>query len=117
LSVVPPVATPLTISFAAGDAARVADGDLDAAVWALRRWDIASVRVVGHAASNNDSSNSRALALARARTVAALLAERGLAVSIASDPTGPAQRRAEAEQGLAAFRRVDIEPVAPPLSP
>lgn len=112
LSVVPPVATPLTISFAAGDSARVADAELAAAVWALQRWDIAGVRVVGHAASRDDGANPRTLALARGRSVAAKLSERGLAVSVASDPPGPVQRRAEAEQGLAAFRRVDIEPVA-----
>ncbi len=122
VTVMPPVGTPLVIGFAAGssDADTITPGSIDTAVWALKRWDIARVEATGRAASRDDGrGDRRALARARADTVAALLTARGLVATTDIDPIGPRQRAAEVEQGMAAFRSVALAgaPPAPAAAP
>lgn len=112
ITVLPPAGTPLTIPFAPGSA-EPDPVTLEPALWALKRWDSATVRVTGCAASRDDGRNPRALALTRATAVADQLTAQGLTATPDADPPGPRQRAAEAETGLAAFRSVSLQPVAP----
>lgn len=105
IHIVPPAATLLRIGFAAGDGETPDPDALADARWALTRWRAAQARVVGYAASRDDGRAPATLALARARTVATAL---GLPATTSSDPPGPRQRAAEAEQGLAPFRSVVV---------
>jgi uncharacterized hydrophobic protein (TIGR00271 family) len=109
ITVLPPAGTPLSIPFAPGSA-EPDPASLEPTLWALKRWDTRSVRVTGHAASRDDGRAPRELALARATAVADLLTAKGLTATPEADPPGPRQRAAEAENGLAGFRRVTLQP-------
>jgi uncharacterized hydrophobic protein (TIGR00271 family) len=112
ITVLPPAGTPLTIPFAP-DSADLDPAALETALWALKRWDTAAVRATGHAASRDDGRDPAALALNRATAVADLLTAKGLTATPEGDPPGPRQRAAEAENGVAAFRSVSLQPVVP----
>jgi flagellar motor protein MotB len=111
ITVLPPAGTPLRIPFAPGSAEPDTQA-LRPALWALKRWDTANVRVTGHAASRDDGRNPRDLALARATAVADHLTTQGLTATAEADPPGPRQRAAEVETGVAAFRIVTLQPAA-----
>ncbi|MFN3590646.1 MAG: DUF389 domain-containing protein [Thermaurantiacus sp.] len=84
---------------------RAAD-EVDRAGWALARWGVSEVEVIGRAASNEPDAAD--LALARAETVAERLRLSGVQAQPRADAPGPVQRAREAEEGRAAFRSVRI---------
>lgn len=112
--ILPPYAALPRIDFAPGEASLEADAiaGLEQAAWALQRWNVGSVRVIGRAASSGDGppAVARNLAQARASAVAAALTAQGVTAEAAIDPPGPLQRAAEREGGIAQFRSVEIRP-------
>ena len=86
--------------------------NLETAAWALQRWNISEVDVIGLASSDGQAARNLALARARAEVVAAWLASRGISSSVRPSFERRAQLPLERERGLGAFRRVEIMPMA-----
>jgi outer membrane protein OmpA-like peptidoglycan-associated protein len=72
--------------------------------WALARWRIASVGIIGHRASNEPP----ALADARAAAVAEALQASGVETRTLETPKDQDLRLEERELGQAGVRRVDV---------
>ena len=112
IHIIPAVATPLRVNFAAGSAALspAARLELERAIWALQRWNAGDVKVTGYVASEGDGTRRgwAALAAARAEVVTAALEAAGMKAMVRTDLPGTVQRRAERESGPAAFRQVRI---------
>lgn len=108
IRLIPAPTTRLIIRFAEGSAgiSGATAADLAQARWALARWNVSRVSAIGRIAI---SEQARALALARAATIASALAEDGLSAIPKVDLPGPQQRAAERELGPAAFRTVTLE--------
>ncbi len=115
---VPPLAPLPLVRFPPGEAGL--DATAEAALadmrWALRRWRLTGVTVLGRAATRDDSraSSRTALARARAEAVAAWLRAEGVAARARVDPAGPLQRAGERERGVAQYRSVVVVPEAAP---
>ncbi|WP_439533080.1 DUF389 domain-containing protein [Polymorphobacter sp.] len=113
IRIIPPITSELRIDFDPGSAALSAGGRLalDTTRWALDRWNIRTVRVIGRIASSGDGPAT--LAAARAEAVRAALAagERPLIATAETDLPGPLQRASERERGPALYRSVVIMPV------
>ena len=86
--------------------------DLETAAWALKRWNITEVDVIGLASSDGQAARNIALATARAEVVAAWLASRGISSTVRPSFERRSQQPIERERGLGAFRRVEIIPMA-----
>ena len=82
-------------------------------VWALHAWQIGEVQVVGHASTLGQPRANAALALARARAVAEALQSAGIRATITADYPAPGQLQLERQRGLAAYRVVEVQPIAP----
>lgn len=112
VKVVPPYQPLPAVPFAPGEAALGAEGQdrLEMLKWALQRWGVAKVDVVGRAASQGDAgrlAGSR-LAAARAEAVAAWLRGKGLEATASGNYGGSAQRPDERLLGEALFQRADV---------
>jgi uncharacterized hydrophobic protein (TIGR00271 family) len=83
---------------------------LDAAVWALQRWQIANVVVEGNASLGGSTASNRALALRRAEAVAARLQAKGIKAEARSGYPVPGQAAIEREFGKARFTSATISP-------
>lgn len=79
-------------------------------IWALRRWDISEVNVVGFASSVGEFErfNNTSLAYRRARSVADLIEGEGFKVKIRSEYTSFDQRREERNFGINSLHRVEV---------
>jgi len=86
--------------------------DLETVHWALQRWNLAAVDVIGLASSDGQASRNLALAKARAEVVATWLLDRGISATIRPSFERKSQRPIERERGAAAFRRVEIIPLS-----
>jgi len=108
-----------TVPFQAGGTALNANGMLAArqAGWALERWGVRRVTVVGRTATAGDgpAGDAAARMAARADAVAVQMEALGLAAGRLVDPPGPAQRAAEREGGFALFRSVAVQPDLGPV--
>lgn len=108
LRLVPPVQGLPRIYFGYGKS--TLDEDAEAAIglaeWALRAWDVRSVRVLGYASS--DGSGNARLARRRAQAVAERLQEDGFQAEAAVAPAQADQRREERQAGLEAYRIAEI---------
>lgn len=100
---VPPLAPLPPILFAAGSAEPDQQA-IDTLGWALARWKIPSVRVVGRAASDEPPG----LARDRAEAVAEGLERSGVMASVDARPADAGSRAEEREKGLAAARSAGI---------
>lgn len=78
--------------------------------WALQRWDVQDVSVVGFASSVGDYQrfDNNSLAARRANFVADALEERGFAVDTRGEYTSFAQQRDERNFGINSFHRVEV---------
>ncbi len=86
--------------------------DLETVAWALRRWNMSDVDVIGLASSDGQVARNFALAKERAEAVAAWLEGRGISGTVRPSFERQAQQPIERERGAAAFRRVEIIPMA-----
>lgn len=79
-------------------------------IWALRRWDISEINVVGFASSVGEFErfNNTSLAYRRARSVADLIEGEGFKVKIRSDYTSFDQKREERNFGINSLHRVEV---------
>jgi uncharacterized hydrophobic protein (TIGR00271 family) len=115
IRLLPPIAAPVRIGFRPGesDIESATSGDIETALWALNRWSVSSVRVIGRAASSDDGKGNRsALAKARAETIANRLQAAGITAAPEVDAIGPRQREAERINGAASMRSVELRPLA-----
>ncbi|PKO81257.1 MAG: TIGR00341 family protein [Betaproteobacteria bacterium HGW-Betaproteobacteria-13] len=108
LSILPPMQTLPTVRFGRASAAIEAGEQdrIDAIVWALKRWNIERVQVIGHASS--DGGGSLRLANARANRVAEAIRAQGLGAETRGRYPLPSQLAGERELGQIAFRAVSI---------
>ncbi|WP_448580217.1 TIGR00341 family protein [Thermaurantiacus sp.] len=106
IQLVPPLRALPPIHFPAESATLDAEATETATLigWALARWRIGTVGVIGHHASNEPA----ALAEARAAAVAEALQASGVETRIAAPPAGQDLRQEEREFGLAGVRRVEV---------
>lgn len=113
ITLIPPMRTLPEIRFMAGNASLVEDGRpaLQTALWALKRWQVASVEVTGGASLQEDGRRSGSLAQQRAELIADQMRAAGLAAETAADYPTAAQKTLEKEFGVAAQRVVRIKPV------
>jgi outer membrane protein OmpA-like peptidoglycan-associated protein len=86
--------------------------DLETVHWALQRWNLAAVDVIGLASSDGQPARNLALAKARAEVVASWLVDRGISATARPSFQRQSQRPIERERGAAAFRRVEIIPLS-----
>lgn len=81
---------------------------LDDNIWALGRWQIQDIDVVGYASSIGDAKINKTLAISRARAVANILKEKGFNVSLKTRVRIPAEIDDERFKGYDGYQRVDI---------
>lgn len=118
VQILPPLVELPVIAFAP-ESAELTDSaraTIEDCLWALTRWSVDRVEVIGNAATNRDGSgeaNVRALADERAKVVGDVLAEAGLQVTLTNAYRGTDQRNGERELGNAAYRSVRLLPRAP----
>ncbi len=112
VSVVPPVQALPFIYFEIGKNAPTAleAEKVDSIIWALQRWDVSQVAVVGFASSVGEYErfNNTSLAYRRARTVADIIEAGGLTAQIRSEYTSFDQKRDERNFGVNSFHRVEV---------
>jgi uncharacterized hydrophobic protein (TIGR00271 family) len=102
----PQALSPIYFQHGSKDLDSLAETRIATIVWALQRWNIDRVEVIGHASS--DRGGPPRLAGVRAERVAAALRASGIEVgSVARYPL-PNQLAAERELGEAAFRAVSV---------
>lgn len=114
LTIIPPSTELPMISFETGSDEVTAEGEsvLGDSVWALQRWGVRSVEVVGYASTSGELQrfDNQSLAFRRASSVAARLA----ALGIQADPIGEyrafRQTTDEREHGYRRFQSVIIRP-------
>ncbi len=110
--VVPPVRALPFIYFEIGENEPNAleNDKVDDVVWALRRWDVSEVAVVGFASSAGEFQrfNNTSLAYRRARAVANALEAKGITVKTRSEYTSFDQKREERNFGINSLQRVEI---------
>ncbi len=111
--VVPPIQPLPDVSFAT-DASELGDdglATLETVVWALDRWEVGKVTVTGRAAATTGRATSanRRLALQRAESVAAYLAERNIAAEAVGGFGGAGQVSAERQSGSAQYEMAELE--------
>jgi outer membrane protein OmpA-like peptidoglycan-associated protein len=85
---------------------------LETVAWALQRWNMTEVDVFGLASSDGKVARNRLLARERAEAVAAWLIDKGISSTVRPSFERRSQQPVERERGAAAFRRVEIVPVA-----
>ena len=83
---------------------------VDNIIWALQRWEIADVAIIGFASSSGEFQrfNNTSLAYRRARAVADSIEAAGLNVEIRSEYTSFDQKRKERNFGINSFHRVEV---------
>jgi hypothetical protein len=80
-------------------------------LWALKRWRIETVRVIGRAALNEKGRRTLALARARTELIAEQLHAAGLKAEAAWDSPAFQQKNREKAQGQTAWCVVRLQPV------
>lgn len=112
IEVVPPRSDLPRLHFASGtelsDEALAALGE---SIWALKRWQPASIEVTGYASSSGSAAANRRLAQRRAEAVAALMAAEGLDAAAAGDFRGGRQVAEERRLGAGHFQAATISAV------
>ena len=112
IEVVPPRMEMPRIVFDAGTrlseegAARLTDS-----IWALHRWKPETIAVTGYASSSGSAAANRQMALRRAETIVAALAEAGLEAEARSDFQGARQAADERRLGTSHFTAASISAV------
>jgi len=83
---------------------------VDNIIWALRRWEISDVAIIGFASSEGEFQrfNNTSLAYRRARAVADRIEAAGLNVKIRSEYASFDQKREERDFGINSFHRVEV---------
>jgi uncharacterized hydrophobic protein (TIGR00271 family) len=112
IAIIPPVGPLPEVPFTAGSASlnKEAKQLVQDGVWALTRWQVASVEVNGSAALYEKGRQTSSLALQRAKAVAAELNAAGLQADVVKVYPMAGQRARESEYGTAAFRSASILP-------
>jgi uncharacterized hydrophobic protein (TIGR00271 family) len=107
---IPPLQSLPTIDFTLGSSSIDArqEARLAAIVWALQRWKIPTVEVIGRASTLGNQVFNAKLAKARARKVAELLQAGGITVRIRAQFVAPGQLQEEPQRGFAYYQSVDI---------
>jgi uncharacterized hydrophobic protein (TIGR00271 family) len=112
ISVVPPRIDLPVVMFGTGGAQLpdTAAPVLDTIAWSLKRWGVATCEVQGQAAvtSGGTRAANDAMALERAKAVAAALGTRGVTATAASAFGGAGQTERERELGQAAFQSATV---------
>lgn len=84
-------------------------------VWALKRWGVDHVNVMGYASAQGGSySRNEAIAYARAAWVAEKLERSGFASKPQSNYQPTRQRAAQTKFGVASFQRAEVQPAESP---
>ena len=85
-------------------------------IWALQRWEVKEVDVIGYASSIGEfeSFNNTSLAYRRADFLVKKLSDAGIESSPRAEYGGANQKREEKAYGLNSFQRVEIRLVAEP---
>ena len=116
ITVVPPIMDLPLIPFDTGadDIVPTAAGAIEMSVWALRRWDVSSVEIVGYASTTGalQSFNNTALAFRRADAVARLMAAEGFSATPVGEYRAFNQTAQERQLGYQRFQTVLIRPSA-----
>jgi outer membrane protein OmpA-like peptidoglycan-associated protein len=114
VQITPPAQALPAIEFEPGSSAldEASIQDLETVDWALQRWNMAEVDVIGLASSDGQAARNFALAKERAEVVAAWLTDRSISSTVRPSFERRSQQPIERERGAAAFRRVEIVPVA-----
>jgi len=89
-----------------------AEPELELALWALERWQVREVDVIGYASSVGTDAENRALAEARANGVAAWFGAQGYITAPRADYPAYRQAANERELGYGRYRRVVVRPVS-----
>lgn len=112
ITLIPPMRALPEIRFLAGKTS-FADGGqpaMQTALWALRRWQVSSVKVTGGASLRENGRKTSGLAQQRAELIADQLRTAGLAAETAIDYPATGQHIQQEEGGAAAQRVVRIQP-------
>ncbi len=114
IKVAPPVQPLPRIAFElnAADISELGEARLQTMIWALKRWEIKKVDVVGQASITSGVNNvtNRRLALNRAEAVATRLRERGFEATASSGYGVAGQAAREREVGRAQFQTAEVRP-------
>ncbi|MEM7766853.1 MAG: DUF389 domain-containing protein [Pseudomonadota bacterium] len=86
--------------------------NLDLALWALERWQVRDIDVIGYASSIGSDTQNRRLAERRANGVAAWFGGKGIIAAPRADYPAFRQAEIEQQQGFARYRRVVLRPVS-----
>ncbi|BCB27425.1 hypothetical protein SKTS_23110 [Sulfurimicrobium lacus] len=115
MRLVPPLRGLPVVNFDSGEAELdpVSLDKLRTVQWALQRWGLKRVDVVGYASLGEKGRASAGLASKRAEIVAAWLVEAGFETEKTVIYPAPGQKDEERERGQAAFRRTQILPNFP----
>ncbi len=110
LTLIPPAQALPNVDFAIGSS-HIGDQQAEqvaAIVWALQRWQVARVAVIGRASTVGNQSFNAKLAEARARAIAELLREGGIQAHTEAEFVAPGQLQEEPQRGFAYYQSVDI---------
>ncbi|MEM0985037.1 MAG: DUF389 domain-containing protein [Pseudomonadota bacterium] len=114
VTLVPPVDPLPEIVFepAESELGTAARAKLALALWALERWGVQAVDVVGHASTQGNSAENRQLAAERANIVAAWFGAEGIRASPSAEYPAPDQEALEREFGRSRFQRAVVRPIS-----
>ncbi len=119
--VVPPVQALPFVFFEIGksDLSTLEQEKVNDIIWALRRWDVKEVAVVGYASTVGEYErfNNNSLAYRRAKAVLDRLEEEGIKVKPRSEYTSFDQRREEFNFGINSLHRVEVRLIKTPDLP
>jgi hypothetical protein len=113
VAIIPPMRPLPDIRFVWAETRLAGSGQpaLRRSLWALKRWRIETVRVIGRAALNEKGRRTLALARARTELIAEQLHAAGLKAEAAWDSPAFQQKNREKAQGQTAWCVVRLQPV------
>lgn len=83
---------------------------LEDVMWALKRWDIRDVDIIGYASTTGKEVSNAKLAHQRSQAIANILKEDGFVVHVRGRYLTQNQREKEKYKGLGSYQRVDLRP-------
>jgi uncharacterized hydrophobic protein (TIGR00271 family) len=113
ITIIPPIRPLPAIHFISGTTGLAEGGQqaVQTSLWALARWKLGKVQVIGNADLNENGRKTLDLARDRAELIVRQVRAAGLDADVLTDYPAPDQKSMEKDQGQAAWRVVQMQPV------